>query len=355
MSEARENRWIPSDRSREPSVLMKPIHEPAAWYASDIANSDRWVYRMSDAEIAEVLDAVAAIEEEGIDLMSVTRERFPLPHFAEVLDEIRAEVMQGRGFAVIGGLPVESRTRVQTAIAFWGIGAHFGHAIAQNKHGHLLGHVKDIGGDYSKVRGYMTREEMKFHTDRADILSLCCLHPAKSGGAHRIVSSVTLYNEMLKGRPDLVKELAWPFYRSRQGEIPPGETEPWYRQPVFSFTDGYFACRGPGAPLFKAQGMPGVPDLTAAQREAIDVFMKMAGELSLDIDFEVGDISFVQNHVTLHARTDFEDYAEPERKRHLLRLWLSTDGERPLDASIANEIQGVPVDDNRFETPLDVV
>ena len=256
-------------------------------------------------------------------------------------------------FALLRGLPVERMTRFQAAVAFWGIGQHIGKPVSQNNKGHLLGHVKDLGGDYNKVRGYMTRAHMGFHCDRADMLSLCCLHPAKSGGEHRICSSVTLYNEMLKRDPNLVHALFERFYRARAGEIPPGETEPWTRQPVFSITDGYFAARGANAAIRKAQGMPGVPKLTDVQVAAIDMYKKVADEIAFLIKFEIGDISYVSNHTVLHSRTAFEDFPEPERKRHLLRMWIST-GTRPMHPDIERDFHGVIIPGLKLTAPLDV-
>lgn len=346
------NPWTASPRHHVPVMPMQPAIDSAAWHGDEIRASKDWIYRVSDAEIAEVMDAVAAVEAQGLELIEITADRFSLPRFSEALRDIRAELMHGRGFALIRGLPVEGLSRHQIALAFWGIGCHMGEPRSQNRHGHVLGHVKDIGGDYSTVRGYMTRDAMKFHTDRADILSLRCLHPAKAGGQHRIASSVTVYNEMLSRRPDLVRELTWRFYRERNGEIPPGEM-PWVREPIFSFEGGYLTTRGPSAPVMKAQRLPGVPKLTEAQKEAIDLFMELALEVSVDIDFEIGDISFVMNHVILHSRTDFEDWPEPERRRHLLRLWLSN-GERPLQEDVARALRGVMVEGTVLQAPLDV-
>jgi hypothetical protein len=348
-----ENQWELSDRTRTAAVLMEPINDPAGWRREDLEGNARWIYRVNDREIAEVLMAVAKIEERGLAIKDITKDVFSLPLLGPQLGSIRDELMEGRGFAIIRGLPIKDRSREQIAIAFWGIGTWIGEARSQNGKGHLLGHVKDIGEDYAKARGYMTRQEMHFHTDRADILTLCCLHPAKSGGQHRICSSVTVYNEILKRHPDLAKELTWRFYRERKGEMPPGETEPWVREPIFSVQDGYFAARGPSAPVLKAQTIPGVPKFTPAQKEAIDTFMDMAKELAIDIDLEVGDISFLMNHVILHARTDYEDHPEPERKRHLLRLWLAT-GLRPLQEDVHKALQGVVVEGTVFQTPLDV-
>lgn len=347
------NPWVPSSRAHVPAVLMRPVDDPAGWTARDFDGDDAYLYRLSGAEVTEVLDAVAGAEARGLSLIDITRDTFPLPRFGRQMAAFRDEVMVGRGFVVLRGLPVEGRTRLQVAMAFWGLGAWMGRPLCQNRFGHLLGHVKDIGGDYSVGRGYNTKAALAFHSDRSDILSLCCLRPAKSGGAHRIASSVTIYNRLLETRPDLVRELTWPFYRSRRGEIPEGEDRPWFRLEVFGVTDGYFACRPPGSVVMKAQGMPGVPELTSAQKEALAAFAALAGENALDIDFAPGDISYVQNFVTLHARTRFEDYPEPDRKRHLFRLWLGTDGARPLSDDIRREVAGLKVASELLQTPLD--
>lgn len=349
-----ENPWRPGSRYREPAELDKPIVEPAAWYPEDIAGSTDWMYRLNDREIGEILQAVDRIQSSGLPMIDVTKDDFELPTLAAGLAEIRNEVMKGRGFAFLRGLPVEGRSREQTALAFWGIGCHMGTAVPQNSRGHLLGHVTDLGGDYAKVRGYMTKADMKFHADRCDILSLCCLHPSKSGGAHRICSSVTLHNEMLKRRPDLVQELAFRFYCARKGDVRPGETEPWIRQPLFSVTEGYFTARGASAAIAKAQQMEGVPKLTPLQKEAIALYQELTGEIAVGIEFEIGDISFVQNHVILHARSGFEDWPEPERKRHLLRLWLSN-RERPVHEDVEREIRGVWVEGTALQASLEVV
>ena len=122
--------------------------------------------------------------------------------------------------------------------------------------------------------------------------------------------------------------------------------------PIFSVTDGYLTARGPGSLVFKAQRMEEVPRLTDAQKAAIDLFNELARELAVDIDFEPGDISFVMNHVTVHSRTAYEDWPEPERKRHLLRLWLRT-GERPVHEDVARALRGVVVEGTVFQTPLE--
>ncbi|GIS89585.1 MAG: hypothetical protein CM1200mP18_22950 [Gammaproteobacteria bacterium] len=60
--------------------------------------------------------------------------------------------------------------------------------------------------------------QLRFHTDRADIVGLLCVSRAKSGGETRIASSVTVHNEMFRRRPALAALLYAPIYRSRLGE-----------------------------------------------------------------------------------------------------------------------------------------
>ena len=67
------------------------------------------------------------------------------------------------------------------------------------------------------------------------------------------------------------------------------------------------------------------PRTTAA---IVDAIANEPG-MYIEYDFAPGDIQLLSNHTVLHARTDYEDHAEPDRKRHLLRLWLSFDDDRP--------------------------
>ncbi|MBT5050426.1 MAG: TauD/TfdA family dioxygenase [Rhodospirillaceae bacterium] len=333
------NPWQPTSRAHKPAILGQPIEDPSAWVREDLEASQAHIYHLSEGEVSDILDAVVRVESQRLELKDITREAFTLPAFGPVLADLRREIIEGRGFVFLRGLPVDARSLYQTAAAFWGIGAHIGRAVSQNGKGHLLGHVKNMGEVITSAtgRGYNSASELGFHADSCDIFGLCCLRTSKSGGQHRMVSSMTVYNEMLKRCPELVEELAFRFYRSRRGELPPGETDPWTRQPVFSITDGFFATRGASSTIKRAQGMPGVPDLTIAQNEAIRAYNTLSGELAMDVDFEPGDISLVQNYVALHARTHYEDWPEPERKRHLLRLWMSFDGARPLHADIIRD------------------
>ncbi len=348
--------FLPStNRYREPAVAMKPAIDPAGWKPGELALNDDWIYQLSKNQCDQITNAVAEIEKSGQGIKDVRKSDFQLGDFAEELAAIRDEFLNGRGFVLIRGVPVADMTREQSAIAFWGIGAHLGRAVSQNGQGHLLGHVKDVGGDYSdkNTRGYLSNAQMGFHADRCDYVALLCLQTSKSGGESRIASSVSLYNKMLAERPDLVEELCKNFYWSRIGEIPPG-LGPFYMMPVFSFDEGYICVRGVSTQIYKSQGLEGVPNYTEKQHEALDYFKATVESLSFDMEFHEGDIQILHNHVMLHSRRGFEDWSEPERRRHLLRLWLRDDRGRPIMPEYKNVINGVELDGVELNTPLDV-
>ena len=50
--------------------------------------------------------------------------------------------------------------------------------------------------------------------------------------------------------------------------------------------------------------------------------------LSVDFDLEPGQIQFVHNRALGHSRTAFVDHPDPDRRRHLVRLWLRDHGRR---------------------------
>ena len=319
---------------REPAKPLEPVIDPAGWTKEEIAASTDWMHELSPAEVADLDAAVGAVRARGLELMEVARADFPLPTLGPVLDSIARDVIDGRGFALIRGVPVERYSRLEAAIAFWGVGLYLGVPVSQNAKGHLLGHVKDLGGTSfanPSNRGYETHDKLPYHSDSCDVVGLLCLHPSKTGGESTIVSSVTIHNEMLRRRPDLVAALAQPIYRDRRGEIPEG-ADPWYQLPVFNYCQGYLTTSWQGGYIRSARRFEELPAPPAALDEALDMFARLCRELCVSMDFHPGDIQLLHNHVVVHSRTEYEDFEDPARKRHLLRLWLSTPDGRPLPA-----------------------
>lgn len=307
--------------------VPQPVTGPQAWYGRDMSKRcNEWSYTWNADELAEIAAAVTAIEASGLDIVQIGPDAFPLPTLGPRLEATKREVLDGRGFALLRGLPVEHWTLRQAAIAYWGLGVHLGEPCSQNAKGHVLGHVTNLGRDYHDplARGYQTNARLPYHTDGTDIVGLLCWRTGKSGGKSSIVSSTTLFNEMLARHPALAHALMEPFYRTRWGEVPPGQ-KPWTELPVFMPHNGRMIANYVRSAITKGQRIDGVPKLTPIQREALDALDALTEDpaLYLDMEFAPGDIQLLCNHSILHSRTAFEDWPEPERRRHLLRLWLS--------------------------------
>lgn len=313
------------------STLPPEVCDWSVWYGPEVAASDEWIEYLSETEIEEVERAVQGVEES-------------LPTLAPRLQTLLDEVLNGRGFVLIKGLRIERWSRRQQALAFLIIGKQLGNLRMQNAQGHLLGHVKDLGrsSDDPNTRIYQTRERQTYHTDSCDVVGLMCLQTAKSGGLSSLVSSTTIFNEMRRRRPDLLQVLREPIETDRRGEVPEGG-QPYFNIPVFNYHDGLISAIYQRQYIESARRFPEVPALTPLQIEALDLFDELANDpqLHLMMELQPGDIQLVHNHTILHDRTAFEDFPEPERKRHLLRLWLAPPNARPLPPVFAERFGSI--------------
>lgn len=339
----------------------------AAWYGPDVSRRSDWLMPLAAAEVAEVEAATRALVARNADIAAITARDFPLPTLgAELRARVDDEVLNGRGFLLVRGLPVERWSMAESATAFFGLGAHLGSARSQNGKGHVLGHVQDLGLDVKdpNVRIYQTHERQTYHTDSCDIVSLLCLKTAKSGGLSALVSSTTIFNEMRRQRPDLLQLLFQPLATDRRGEVPEGQ-KPYFEIPVFNWHKGYLTAIYQRQYIDSAQRFADAPRLSPQQVEALDMFDRLANDpkLNLFMEFKPGDVQLVHNHTMLHDRTGFEDWPEPERRRHLLRLWLAADGGRPLPEIFAQRYGTVTVGDRggiivrgtKLHAPLEAV
>lgn len=309
------------------AAKLQPLSGRSVWYGPEMARHQDWIRQLTDAEIAALDTVVTRLDATGIDIAEIDATRMDSPALHALADEIRHAVLHDTGFILVRGVPVEHWTPRQCAIAYFGLGTMLGEPVSQNAMGHILGHVKDIGYEYQRPthRGYQTAARLPYHCDSSDIVALLCLKPARAGGLSSIVSSGALYNEMLRRDPDLVAELCRPVYRDRRGEVPAG-ADPWYAVPVFNpMPDGSLVTTYVRSSIRKAQRFPEVPRLTPALDAACDLLDSLAesSDIHLDMEFRPGDIQFLNNHWVLHSRTEFEDFPEPERRRHLFRLWLA--------------------------------
>ena len=317
---------------------------PAAWSGPDVAARNDWIEVLSAGDLAEIEAAAAPWAEDQADIAALTPQAFPLPTLAPRLARIRDEVQEGRGFALLRGLPVARWPLRLAATAYFGIGTHLGTPLSQNAQGHVLGHVQDQGlrSDDPQVRIYQTAERQTFHTDSADIVALLCLQTAREGGHSALVSSSTVWNQMRRLRPDLARLLLEPIATDRRGEAKAGEL-PFFTIPVFNWFEGQLSAIYQRQYIDSAQRFTDAPRLRLAQVQALDLFDRLCNDPTLHflMTLQRGDIQLVHNHSLLHDRTAFSDWAEPARRRHLLRLWLAPADARPLPAVFAQRYGSV--------------
>ncbi|MFN2424905.1 MAG: TauD/TfdA family dioxygenase [Candidatus Binatia bacterium] len=325
------------------SQSLIPIVSPCAWTGAGLAGNDEWIYRLSAEEVAAALATAAAVRRFGKSREDLAAGDIDIGALAPAVEAWRQALHRGRGFTLIRGLLVDSMTPEDAAAVYWVIGLHLGTPVPQNFLGELLTDIRDTGADPNdpSTRLYKTRVEQDFHTDGADIIGLLCLKTSKSGGQSRIVSSVTVYNEVLRQRPELAPVLFENFYWHY--------FEPQMEAPVH-FVRPICAERGGGLntsfiPWYirRAQELEDVPRFTTPQRQALELMEQTANDpsLYLDMEFLPGDIQLLKNSVILHKRTAYEDWDEPARRRHLLRLWLAApdfeDGDEQLRRGITVE------------------
>jgi hypothetical protein len=309
-------------------IPTAPIDTPAAWRGEDMRQREQeWVVQLSPAEIEELRQAMQFAVAGGRPMGHMSRMDFPLPTLAPRIAHWRQEIRRGRGFVLIRGVPVQDWTEQQAEVFFWCLGHHFGIPGAQNPEGDLLGHVRDQRTS-EDVRYYRTNKELAVHTDTADFVGLLCLQKARQGGLSRIASSVAVFNELLRTKPQLVPRLFEPVWFDTKGEggvrafpIPPcrywrGELRTFWQSDYYRTVNRF----------------DHVPKLSPREQELLDSYDAIANApaFHLDMDLQPGDVQLISNHTILHARTGFEDWPELERRRHLLRLWISIPEARPL-------------------------
>ena len=304
---------------------MKPVTTAKAWRGEILSRETSWIVPLTPAEIADIDRGLATAKASGKPLEQIGRDDFPLTVMRERLDQALADIVDGRGFMVLRGLPVNRWGDDDTELVFWGFGRYLGSPLYQNPKGDLLGHVYDHGRTYGSVdvRGYETNAYLPYHTDAGDMVGLLCLRRSLEGGLSSIASSVTVHNEILANHPEYLGLLYNGFYYIRREAALTERGVSERPIPVFGARDGVISCRYIRNQINAGAVKRGVP-LTTLELAALDYLDELTRRpnLRLDMDLQPGDIQFINNYTILHSRTGFVDGPEPHQKRHMLRLWL---------------------------------
>jgi hypothetical protein len=345
--------------------IPKVIKGRTVWTKEELENdSSRWIRHFAASEIEEIEEAIRAFEAQKLPLADVNQSTFPLPILSTRLPAVKDELINGIGFTVLRGLPVKKWTTRQASIAYLGIGSYFGPRLSQNRHGHVLGHIKDLS-EGKEVDGggriYRTHHAQTYHSDDSDIVGLLCLEKAMSGGESQVVSTQHLFNMLQQRRPDILEQLCIPhWYYDRKGEKS-DEQEEWMRTPGYYYYDGRLSMKWDSyyvGALQRFWEKDLLPQYTSLQNEVLTVVERACEELSLEMMLEVGDIQLVANTHNLHARSAYLDDNEHGKKRWLQRLWLATPEEEggwrlPFADSAYKKRGGVQVNQTPETYPLE--
>ena len=317
--------------SHQPRIL-----EPQCeWTADQMADESTWTERFDAAECEELDAALRHALAKSDDVLEIDRDDFPLPNLQARLLEIERELINGRGFVRLRGVDRERYSQTEMEIIYWGIGMHLGFPWPQNKYGHVLGDVTDqqkAANDPTARGNELGGMALPFHCDGSDLVGLLCLANGISGGLSAVANSVTIHNRIVEERPDLASVLYEPFPYDFRGEQAPGR-QPFYELPVFTEWNDRLFVRCIPPYIWMSQRHPDAPRLTPVQTEALQRVVELADDARNHVlmDFQPGDMQFINNFHVLHGRTAYEDDRGQHRVRHLKRLWLETTvlAERP--------------------------
>jgi hypothetical protein len=309
--------------------MTPTILEPQAeWRRGDVADARQWTTVLSEKEKQELDAALRHAQAKSGDLLDITKDDFPLPTLGRRLTAFNEELINGRGFGLIRGIERARYSNDEMCMLYWGVGMHLGKPWAQNKHGHLLGDVTDQGktSDDPTARGNeIGGDALPYHSDGSDLIGLLCLARPASGGLSMVANAVTIHNDMVRTRPELAAELYKPQPYDFRGEEAPGG-KPWYVIPTFTAHAGRLFTRYIGRYIHASQRHEGAPRLTPLAKEGLAMLDRLANDPAYNVvmDFQPGDMQFVNNYHVLHSRSPYVDDRAAGHVRHLKRLWLET-------------------------------
>ncbi|KAF8167147.1 hypothetical protein B0H34DRAFT_791915 [Crassisporium funariophilum] len=305
-----------------PEGFPNTLKSPLVWEGKDWKKPSDWEYELSVDELKEIDDAVQHFKALRKPFGYITPSTFPLPKLGPILHHLSRELHNGRGFFVLRTIPVANYSKEDNILIYAGVSSYIGTLRGvQDKGDGVLAHIKDLTQTHPlKIIGApaYTTDKQVFHTDAGDIISLFVLEIAGDGGLSRISSSWKVYNELAQTRPDLIKTLSEPWPVDGFGGKPP-----YTSRPLLFHHDSKIIIQYARRLFTGFLGLPrskDIPPITEAQAEALDTVHFLAEKYALGLNFQKGDIQYINNLSIFHGRDGFTD--TPDHTRHLLRLWL---------------------------------
>jgi Taurine catabolism dioxygenase TauD, TfdA family len=302
------------------------ITTPNAWTNRTLGGKAGLTHHLTAAQLS-AFDTLLA-KTRHLKPQDVTRRDFDHAEITALTGWLERTIRHDRGAVLLSGLTRERYSEEEMERIYWGIGTHLGDPATQSMLGDRLGHVQHVKDD-PVARGYRSNEELTPHTDSYRLVGLMCLQRAETGGLSRIVSSLAIHNEILATRPDLLVPLYAGYYYAVAEARFSAQPVTDFKIPVFCCVDGVVSCGYSRSFIERAAELRG-ETVPAALTEALDYFDMLAVRDDIGIEFmlEPGEMLLWHNFQMLHARQAYQD--SPRHSRHLLRLWLKIENDRPI-------------------------
>jgi len=319
-------------------VLAEDIRDRRAWKRKDLSPPD-WLVPLPQRCLDELDAAARQVRSDPLPPVLLDPAQFALGACAEVMAQVRDTLRAGIGLAVLDRVPVERYTGEENRALAWLLGSLLGRLVAQKWDGTMIYDVHDTGRalEYG-VRRSVTNLDLTFHTDAPwldlppELVGLYCINPALEGGVSRFVSLCSVHNELRRRHPERLARLYRPFPWDRQAEHAQADGKTT-RRPIFRYAGGAFTAAFNEKLVATGADLAESP-LDDEGREALEAMRAIVDspELSVEFTIERGQVQFINNRQFAHSRTDFKDSAEPQLKRHLIRLWTREEGRRTFHA-----------------------
>ena len=306
------------------SFDIKPINGPNVWRGIDCKNTDLWTHRLSPGVMSEISAIVHEAQSKGRNQYDFRFELYEIPRLRKELKVILNDLAEGPGFSLIRGINIDTKNCETLKLTLQVIGHHMGLVGPQENHPRSIGEVRDVRPEI-RTHYYHGGGPLPMHMDPIDAVGLFCIRAAKQGGESRIVSSAAVHNEILKSRPDLLNLLYRGFkHRRRKERSNSGSSITEFYCPIFAKIGGKFVCNYIPRPIRWAVD-DGLVNLSKAEEEALSLLDITAAceNLCLHMDMQPGDLQFLNNRFIMHGRSDYVDFEELEKRRFMLRLWLT--------------------------------
>src|SRR5881398_1042184 len=185
---------------------IRPIGGACVWHGHDMAESKRWQRQLSPLQLAEIDAALRGARARGLRWEAMTAADFPLPSFAPLAEDIRAELEDGCGLLLLRGLDPGRYAIDELKLLYAGLCRHIGTLVYSNRGGEIMREIRDVasagqdagqrygalpdagrpGAFLSSYARTLTNQQLRFHTDRCDVVGLFCIRQALRGGISKL-------------------------------------------------------------------------------------------------------------------------------------------------------------------------